>query len=189
MNTEQLVKPGRKALTRDEATAMIARIKAGDESARPELADYYRHDPIGKRLLTTAITPQGRAEAAALKQYACDCVFTYEATAAALDALRAEVCGEDPTPLEKILADRVVTTLFLVNRLEEYIDRPGGLETPKAEFAHRQLDRAHRRLLSAAKALATVRKLAAPSTRINLNLAQQNNAIGGSADVVMAIGD
>ena len=76
--------------------------------------------------------------------------------------------GPDPSPLERLLADRIgLCWGHLALAESDYLRRlnEGGLSLPMADFLDRHRDRAHRRYLQAVKALAQVRKLLGASDR------------------------
>jgi hypothetical protein len=73
--------------------------------------------------------------------------------------LRAEVAGPDPSPLESLLAARVVSTWLAVNYSETVCAQAKGLPLRLAEFALKRAESAHRRHLAAVAGLATVRRL------------------------------
>jgi hypothetical protein len=52
---------------------------------------------------------------------------------------------------------------------------------PQAEYYQRSRDRAHRRFLSALKALALVRRLAVPVLQVNMTSGPQQNLVNGAA--------
>jgi hypothetical protein len=91
-------------------------------------------------------------------------------------AMREEIAGEDPSPLERLLAERVVATWIQVQILEGMWARRLRKSAPKqGEHYQRQLDRAHRRYLSSIKTLAQIRKLG-PAVQINIAEQQINTA-------------
>ena len=82
--------------------------------------------------------------------------------------MRAEIAGEDPTPLEVLLTERVVSLRMLTTLLEvlvatQYRRNVGdGPERPSPSYIiqqSRMLESATRRYLAAIKELARVRKL------------------------------
>ena len=85
-----------------------------------------------------------------------------------LESMRIEVAGENPSPLERLLAERVVATWFQV-QLFEGLFASGMKSGTLKQDDHRQkrLDRAHQRHLSAVRTLAQVRKLG-PAVQINI---------------------
>ena len=91
-----------------------------------------------------------------------------EALYAKLDTMRAEIAGEDPTPLEVLLTERVVSLWMLTTLLEVLIATQyrrnvgGGPERLSPSYIIQQsriLESATRRYLAAIKELARVRKL------------------------------
>jgi len=94
--------------------------------------------------------------------------LTEEALYAKLDTMRAEIAGEDPTPLEVLLTERVVSLWMLTTLLEvliatQYRRNVGdGPERTSPSYIIQQswiLGSATRRSLAAIKELARVRKL------------------------------
>ena len=82
--------------------------------------------------------------------------------------MRAEIAGENPTPLEAVLTERVVSLWMLTTLLEVLIatqyrrnvgDGPERLSPSYIIQQSRILDSATRRYLAAIKELARVRKL------------------------------
>ena len=93
-------------------------------------------------------------------------------------AMREEVAGEDPSPLERLLAERVVATWVQVQLLEGMWGTTlRKSATNQREHYQRQLDRAHRLHLSSIKTLAQIRKLAPPAVQINI-AEKQINTVG-----------
>ena len=93
-----------------------------------------------------------------------------------LESMRIEVAGENPSPLERLLAERVVATWLQVQVFDAfYAHGMKGGTRPQDEFRQKRLDRAHRRHLSAVKTLAQVRKLG-PAVQINIAQKQINTS-------------
>jgi hypothetical protein len=91
-----------------------------------------------------------------------------------LKSMRVEVAGENPSALERLLAERVVAT-WLEVQLFEALYTVGMKSGTLIQDDHRQkrLDRAHRRHLSAIRTLAQIRKLG-PAVQINIAEKQIN---------------
>src|SRR5215207_2618745 len=105
-----------------------------------------------------------------------------EALSARLDIMRAQIAGEDPTPLETLLTERVVSCWLLVQLLEALTS--AQLQTGEHMKDKRVPDSflkvilkwqesAQRRYLSAIRELAQVRKLQSGTRGIQYNT--QNN--------------
>jgi hypothetical protein len=93
-----------------------------------------------------------------------------------LQAMRIELAGENPSPLERLLVERVVATWLEVQTFQAlYFQNEDKLSMAQGEHHQRRLDRAHRRHLSAIRTLAQVRKLG-PAVQINIAEKQVNTA-------------
>jgi hypothetical protein len=89
----------------------------------------------------------------------------------------AELAGPNPSPIERVLAETAATAWFTF-RMHEALYAAGatsgdGMTLVQSEHAQRRMDRAHRRLTSTLKTLATVRRLAAPRV-VRVNVATAN---------------
>jgi hypothetical protein len=93
-----------------------------------------------------------------------------------LKSMRVEVAGENPSALERLLAERVVAT-WLEVQLFEGLYAVGMKSGPLKQDDHEQkrLDRAHRRHLSAIRTHAQIRKMG-PALQINIAEKQINTA-------------
>jgi hypothetical protein len=74
--------------------------------------------------------------------------------------LQHELAGKDPSPIEKVLAERVAVC-YLDVYFSDQLAYGKAVRLSHAEFFERCRDRAHRRYLHAVKTLAECRKLAA----------------------------
>jgi len=93
-----------------------------------------------------------------------------------LDCLRAELAGPTPAPLERLLVERIVACWLHLYHLETVYAGKDGMALELAQHYQRCIDRAHKRYLSAIKALAMVRKLALPVLQVNIARKQVNVA-------------
>jgi hypothetical protein len=99
-----------------------------------------------------------------------------EAVLKRIDQVRAELEGPNPTPIERLLAERASLCWQIANWYESrFIDSGGNMTIGQADYHQRRIDRAHRRFLSAVETLARVRKLALPSLMVNIARNQQVN--------------
>jgi hypothetical protein len=97
-----------------------------------------------------------------------------------LEALREEIAGKNSSALERLLSERVVVTWLEVQLFEAlYAKNMRKLTIPQAEHHQKRLDRAHRRHLSAIRALAQIRKLLKGTAITQINIAdKQINTMG-----------
>ena len=92
------------------------------------------------------------------------------------EVLRKDLLGDDPTPLERLLVDRIVVTWLQVQYCDFNYGVRKDLSVAQSEHASRYQDRVQRRHLAACKALAQVRKL---EVNIQVNIAEkQINVMG-----------
>ena len=159
-----------------ELRALSKKAEGGDREARKEL-----------RRLVRASSPEvigrasdiGRKAGRTLARTAAGGdPLTEEALYAKLDAMRAEIAGEDPTPLEVLLTERVVSLWMLTTLLEALMatqyrrDVDDGTERLSPSYILQQsriLDSATRRYLAAIRDLARVRKLEASAPPVQVN--------------------
>jgi hypothetical protein len=87
-----------------------------------------------------------------------------------------ELAGPNPSPLERILCERVAITWFDANEMDRrYIDQ-NNISLQVANYREARRDRAHKRFLAACKTLATVRRLGVPNLlQVNVAAKQQVN--------------
>jgi hypothetical protein len=91
-----------------------------------------------------------------------------------LEALREQIAGKNSSALERLLPERVVVTGLEVQFFEAlYAKNVRKLTIPQAEHYQKRLDRAHRRHLSAIRALAQIRKLLKGTAMTQINIAEK----------------
>jgi hypothetical protein len=103
-------------------------------------------------------------------------IVAQEAIRRKIDAVQAELAGENPTPIERLLAERASLCWFLVNWHENSLQRAKGMSVTRVDLQQRKIDRAHGRFLSAVRTLAQIRKLALPTLQLNVARNQINVA-------------
>jgi hypothetical protein len=151
-----------------EIMALLSRAREGDESCMPELqALFDRAEAKWVELLVGDMAEV--AERALIGQAAGRDLAFREAASRALAARRRELAGPAPSALEAILAERLAICWLAVHLYEAvYAKLHGILSIAEDEHYQKKIDAAHRRFLSAARALATVRRLAIPALQVNL---------------------
>ena len=159
-----------------QLNALLPRANAGDALA---LADHRSFLDAHPGLWTQVGNLAREAELALVRVAAGDNPVAKEAVVRKLDVLRREVAGSTPTALERLLADRVaIGWLGLAVAEGTYHQALERRELDRAddEFHQRRVERAQRRYLAAAKALAQVRRLGAPALQVNIGDKQVNVA-------------
>jgi hypothetical protein len=92
-----------------------------------------------------------------------------------LQALKVELGGPNPTPLEQLLIERIGICWLQVHQADIWAAQHVTHQTSWSD--HRQ-DRAQARFLAAIKSLAQVRKLLRPGATVQVNIAQQQVNVG-----------
>lgn len=140
---------------------LIHRAQKGDRSALPALRRVLDADPeLWRRYGDLA----GHAKTAWLDLLAGPDLALREAAGRKVAELEEELAGPDPSPLERVLAQRAAACWVQVNHADAVYAQAIGSGVPEAglrELLARQ-ESAHRKLLSAVKQLAVVRKLVKP---------------------------
>lgn len=139
---------------------LISRAQAGDRSVLPDLRQALAAD---SSLWTLYGDLAAQAQASWLNMLAGRDLYLYEAVRHKLEELRAELAGPNPSPLERLLVERIVACWLQLH----YADALFAQASPQATSAVRQelmrrQESAQRRYLAGIKQLALVRKLLAP---------------------------
>jgi hypothetical protein len=157
-----------------ELKALMACLRDGDEGAVPRLREILRETP---ELARKFVDPALQTERSMIETYAGeDGRVVRETMPHTLEALRAKLAGESPSPLEQLLGERIAATWLQLHYFETlYIQNIDKLTILQSEFHQKRIDRAHRRHLSAIKTLAQIRKMG-PAVQINIAEKQINTA-------------
>jgi len=164
----------------DELRKFLKRARSGDEATLPA---------VRKLLENPAMVEQfggdlaRQAELSFVEAVAGKNLPWKEALARKLELMRAELAGPDPTPLERLLVERVVACWLQVQDADiRYAQGQKERTIVQGDYQQRRMDHAHKRYLSAIKALALVRKVALPVLQVNI-AKKQINVAGPSAVV------
>jgi hypothetical protein len=158
----------------DELRKFLKRAQDGDESTLPALRKLLEN-PAAVEMFGGNLAQQ--AELSFIEAATGKNLMFKEALARKLELMRAELAGPDPTPLERLLVERVVACWLQVQDADvRYAQGQKDCTLALGEYQQRRVDRAHKRYLSAIKALALVRKLALPVLQVNIARKQVNVA-------------
>ena len=154
-----------------ELRALAQKAQDGEEGARGELRlALHRSSPA---VITECSDTLRVFRSMLAEKIAAGDVLIKEATVVQAERLALELAGENPTPLEVVLAERVAS-LWILTELQEalmaafYYKGRGTPPSVALQMARLQ-ESAHRRYLAAIKTLAQVQKLQGPS-RVQVNI-------------------
>jgi len=157
---------------RGKLMALIDRAQDGDEDALPALRKVLDEAPRIARFVDLA----RNVERSIVKKMSDDDVFTQEAIPRNLKAMREEIAGENPSPLERLLAERITVCWLELQYFQAiYSQNMSKLTITQSDYHQRRIDKAHRRYLSSIKTLAQIRKMG-PAVQINIAEKQINQA-------------
>lgn len=170
----------------EELRALSKQAEAGDKAARRELKDALLESSA--EVIGRASDVGRQARHLLIDTAAAGDPLTEYALSGRLDLMRAEIAGEVPTPLEKLLTERVVTAWMLLQVLDLFVSVQLGRETSKKVRASASTikfyldwqERAHRQLLNSIKVLAQVRKFQSNTPSLQVNNTQVNIGRGGA---------
>lgn len=162
----------------DELKGLVFRAHDGDETAVPGLRKLLKEAPA---LARKFVDPADQVELKMLAAYAGEDLLLKEAMPVALKSMREELAGPDPSPLERLLVERVVATWFQLQYFEALHVQGFGqsMSLAQSDHAQKRVDRAQGRHLAAVKTLAQVRKSLGPAVQINIAEKQINTAGSG----------
>lgn len=185
MGVEVIVQPPAELPDEEQKRLHTAIIKAGkgDQSALATIKDMMDGAPgaleFWQRLGDLAVS----VEKTWIKTFVGEKdLLAIEGVQQRLEAMRRGLAGPAPSPLEQLLADRIVLCWLQMQYAEAWLAQKnqGNLSLALGEYYQRQAERAQRRYLAAIKALATVRRLLVPAVQVNIAAAggQQVNLAG-----------
>ena len=139
---------------------LVQRAEQGDETVLPELRAALDVNPwVWQRYGDLA----KQSQAAWLQLVAGRNLLLLESARRKAEQLRAELAGPAPSPLERLLIERIVSCWLQTNYADSaYAQLPKGTNPAQHTAALQRQNSAQQRYLQAVKALATVRKLLRP---------------------------
>lgn len=144
----------------DELRSLLTKAEQGDLSVLPALRQILDdRSEIWQEYGNLAL----QAECALIKLAAGNNLLLAESIVRKQAAFKVELAGSSSSPLERSLAERVAICWLQVSYWDGLLANSKGVLPEKLEPIRKHHDSAHRRYLSAAKMLATVRKLLQPA--------------------------
>ena len=160
-----------------ETTELLKRATKGDKGCLPEVRALLADRRIRAKLAGVASVPRPSGSGRTSSRNRPGKTFSSKRPSSKkLDTIQAELEGPNPTPIERLLAERASLCWFIVHRYENAYANSEGWTIAQADLQHRKIDKAHARFLSALRTLAQVRKLALPTLQVNIGKNQVNVA-------------
>jgi hypothetical protein len=156
----------------ERITTFFQRAARGDPDSVSISKALLANEEIGQPLVDKLGSPAEWLRQSLISRAGGKNVLLQEAIRRKIAAVQAELEGPNPTPIERLLAERAALCWFMTNWYETlYRD---------SDDHQRRTDKAHGRFLSSLRTLAQVRKLAVPALQVNVATSQVNVAGGGS---------
>lgn len=162
--------PAQTELTEEMFHELIAGAVAGDERTLPALRELLKV-PGAVEVLGGNLAQ--RARTALISWVSGKNLLCKESVEHKLTQLRLDLAGSNPTPLESLLVDRIVTCWLHLHDLDMRYSQKQEACLEVGLYYQRCIDRAQKRYLSAIKTLAVVRRLALPALQVNIANKQQ----------------
>jgi hypothetical protein len=159
----------------DNWMALADRAQKGDKSALPAVREMLK-DPAFVDIMGGNLARQ--AQLTLISKVSGQNLLFQESLRRKVELLQAELAGASPTPLERLLVERVVTCWLHLHHLEVIYASKDSMTLDLGIYYQRCLSAAQKRYLSAIKTLALVRKLAVPVLQVNIARRQVNVAGG-----------
>jgi hypothetical protein len=139
---------------------LLKRAEAGDRSVLPQLQRALDGNPDLWRGYGDLAA---HAEASLAMLAAGPNLLLAESLKRKLAELKAELGGESPSPLERLLVERVTATWLQTNYHDGLVAQAAGAGEARLKVLRQMQDAAHRRHLASLKQLAVVRRLLRPA--------------------------
>ena len=168
--------PARRHELLDELIGCVAQAQDGDEEALGHVGKILEEVPHFAQILGDLARD---AERAFIERTSGGDPVTEKALLVQLENMRQEVAAPATSPLERLLAERIVACWLQLHYAELlYVQNLPDFAQEQDEYYQKRLDRLNRRYLSAIRSLAQVRKLLKPSAA-QINIAdKQINTVG-----------
>lgn len=157
----------------DEMFDVVERAEAGDESALPALRQMVQHIPEIRKMVGANIEQVVESSICSSMVGEDNLAFP-EGIRHRIAVMRRELEGPNPSPIERLLIDRVVATWLQIQQADIRCAQTKASDTKRANFYRKRQESAHRRHLSSIKSLAQVRKMGLPALQVNIGLNQTN---------------
>jgi hypothetical protein len=162
---------GASAPAQHEVKTLLRKAEKGDTTVLPALRTWMDQTPgYWEEVGDLAKTAR---ESLILKISGDTNLVVQEAHARKCTALTAELAGPQPSPLERLLVERIVLCWLHLHYDETlYVQNLEKLTLRQDEFYQQRISKAQARYLSAIRTLAQVRRLGVPAVQVNIGQQQ-----------------
>jgi hypothetical protein len=164
----------------EEISNLVERAVSGDLTSIPPVQALLGVEKVGQVMVDAVGSSAEWLRQSLISRASGENVLAQEAIRRKIAAVQAELEGQTPTPIERLLAERASLCWFMVYWYENEYANADGWPVHQVDLQQRKIDRAHARFLSAVRTLAQVRKLALPALQVNIAKSQVNVAGAGS---------
>jgi hypothetical protein len=155
-----------------ELRRFLERAQGGDQTTLPMVQEFLKDS----HMVDVCGNLAAHAERILIEKFSGKDLTVKEGVRRKLESLRAELGGPSPTPLERLLVERIALCWLHLHHLEVVYGSKESMTLDLGVYFQKCIDRAHRRYLSSIKTLAVVRKLAIPVLQVNIAKKQVNVA-------------
>jgi hypothetical protein len=162
-------------MTHEEYREVLHRAKKGDKVALALAKQMFDLMPEWEASLGDL---ERTVEATMLTRMTGDDLLSHEVYTRRLARLRSDLAGPSPSPLERALVGRIAACWLQVQYADYRVAvaEHESITLTLGVYHRDRQDRAHKRYLSAIKALAVVRRLQLPALQVNIGAQQLNVA-------------
>lgn len=166
---------------------LVKKAEKGDTKALAEVRKWCKQQP--QLWDTLAIKAASSTRHSLLNLLTSNNAVAYDALNYEMQGMQKELLGSFPSPLEKLLVERICSCYLQVQYAESiFAQKTGGsLSLSYGEYLQRQVDRANQRYAAAIRALAQVRRLLTPV--IQVNVAEKQINLAGSGATARLVGN
>lgn len=168
------ITPGEKSRREGKArkiAKLVKRAEMGDKKAISLVRKELNSESVWEQMGNLAF----HAKEAMVKATVGNDKILQEAVHQEMARMHEELAGPAPTPLERLLVERVLLCWLHVHYADViYAQKMKDLSREWGEYFQRRQDRAHRRYLSSIRTLAQVRRLLTPPVQVNVGAQQMN---------------
>jgi hypothetical protein len=155
-----------------QAMKLTQKALGGDAKAITRVRSIIETDATIRGVLVERLGEPGRLlEIKFARRCAAGCALSEAMMLERAEDLRRELTPSNASALEKLMVSRVLVTHLAVNAAELAADRAVGYSAEVTKLLEVTLDRAHRRLMSAVRTLAWLRRSPPPAVAVQVNVA------------------